>query len=602
MIHSSHPRFIRHAVLGIFIPLLCSGPLGGQGLKTLKTDPHAKSPAAVEREAVMKAWGDRRLGLMVHFGPYSKLGGTWQGKHYPGFAEWIMKSASISRADYRQMAGTFDPKQYDPKELVTFAKNSGFKYMVFTAKHHDGFAMFDSKVSDFDSVDVLASKRDLLKEFAGACKEANLPLGYFFSIDADWYHPGGGTRGRAWDESQVGKKEDYFQKIAFPQVRELITGYGPVAEIIFDRTESIPDAMAKRFGAELGSTLISAETFKNSRKADYQYMASQSIGTNFGSVNWEKFTSTNDSMGYRAEPVEWKPTDAILKDLVSTATQGGNLLINVALDGEGALPEKARKSLGEVGQWMQKYGDSIYGTCKSPFVIQSWIGGSTLKDRGQDGSTLFIHLFETPGKPLLLKNLLTKPISAKLMGTDTTIPIGGRAGAWTLDLASAGAVSGIAVVEVSLPSLPKMGSGPVTPDAAGNYPLSIAKGDYTGKNTAVGRTVSSADLRVTGFSDESESGTWEFFSDKASTVKLSIKAIAGAATGDKKLVVYVNGEKVDTFSGSPPEFPGTAGRRFESKGFQLPLGVGRVTISGTDKKEEQGPLTVLEISLVKTQS
>lgn len=550
----------------------------------------------------MEQWRTWRYGLFIHWGPYSKLAGSYEGKVFPGNTEWIMGAAKISREDYRKASADFDPKNYDPEAIVAFAKKAGFRYIILTAKHYDGFALFDSKASDFDAVDILPSKRDLIKEFAKACEDAKMPFGFSYALNRDWYHPGGDIGMPSWDASQKGSKTEYLEKVALPQVQELTRNYGQVSVMMFDNGPAPFPRLASRFIEAVGPQAVTSYDFIGRTGGDYLYTDSNPIGPNYNQVDWEQCKRTHDSWGYRSEPARWRSPETLLKELVSTATRGGNYLLNIGLDGDGAIPPQALERLDIIGSWLRTHGDSVYGSSKTPFTRHPWNGGATLRDEGEKGCKLYLHFFESPGTSLVLPDLITQPLEAKLMGTETQIPVSGRLGAWKLDLSKVPYDGGVSVVEVKLPTRPVIGVGPISSNAEGNYSLRLGRATLSGQEMTIGRTAESANLRVTGFTDESNSATWEIHVDEPSSLRMVLEGIPSVPETDMKLVLSINGKKIDTFgtnltSDKSQKF--TDRRRFISKFFALSGGINRVTISGPSDVEQSSLLTVTHISLQK---
>ena len=186
-------------------------------------------------DARMKWWREARFGMFIHWGVYSVPAGTWEGKQIPGIGEWIMNRAKIPVAEYAKFTEQFNPVKFNADEWVSIAKEAGQKYIVITAKHHDGFAMFHSKATPYNIYDATPFKRDPLDELAEACRKQGIKLGFYYSQAQDWHHPGGAAaKGGHWDKAQDGSMDDYIDKIAVPQVRELLTNYGDVAVLWWD--------------------------------------------------------------------------------------------------------------------------------------------------------------------------------------------------------------------------------------------------------------------------------------------------------------------------------------------------------------------------------
>lgn len=592
---SAHRGRIAPGLLAIFVtitPLHAAPGAEGRGPSVRQ----ALDPRAAAKEDRMNRWRSLRFGLFIHWGPYSVLGGEWQGKTYPRNTEWLMRSARISRADYREAARGFDPQGYDPEALVAFAKKCGFQYIVMTAKHYDGFALFDSAVSDFDAVDVLPSKRDLLKEFSEACKKGGMPLGFSYAVNRDWYHPGGDTLGDPWDPSQAGYKDEYLKKVALPQLRELLGGYGPALSLMADPGDGLSSGLIPEFQAVLGKDVVMATDFSGA--TDFRYTDGLSFRRTVTPVDWEKCTNLGNSWGYRKGSMNYQSPETILKELIATNSSGGNYLLNVGLDSDGRIPAEASRRLEAVGDWLSKYGESIEGTARSPFVKHSWDGGATVRDEGEKGATLYLHLFGKEKRDkITLDSLLTGPERAEVMGSGETLPVTGSPGAWEIDLSGWEPREEFSVLKLKLPSMPKLGEGPISARADGGFDLILTRAEWADRRTMVRRTPASSAPLLTGFGDEKESGTWELRSAAAVTVGLGMRTSGELPAAGKELVITVNGERVADAKVLPPAGPGKAAR-VECPAFRLPAGTSRVGIAGKEGAASSGQISVSKIELV----
>jgi len=557
----------------------------------------AQNPRMAAKAERMTAWRGLRFGLFIHWGPYSQLGGAYDGKVYPGNTEWIMRSAAISRADYREAAKQFDPKEYDPAAIVSFAKDCGFKYIVMTAKHYDGFAMFDSKASDFNSVAVLPSKRDLLKEFSKACQDGKMPLGFSYAVDRDWYNPGGNTLGAPWDESQKGSHDAYLQKVVLPQLHELMSNYGPVLTLMADTGSRIPAALAPAFEQAIPPAVAMPRDFAGN--SDYFYTDGMVRGFSTVQTDWEQCTTMGDSWGYRKGHVSWQSADRILNELVTTAGRGGNYLLNVGLDGDGKIPEGAQAELQKVGVWLSQYGAAIYGSRKSPFASHPWQGTATVVDEGSKGSSLYLFLFgHEKHDSISLPSLVTGPQSAEVMGTGERLPVRGMPGHWEIDTARVNPRRDITVLKVRLPEAPVLGPGPAVPAERGIIKLQLSEGIYASRHTTLGRTPDSSDLQLTSFSDSKETGDWQIYSPSAVKVQLSLKAAASLPSEEKKLVIWLNNKKAGEILIKPEEPGAKASPTFSSTSFRLPAGASQLRIAGVENDENSQSISTSEIDLV----
>lgn len=542
-----------------------------------------------QRPARMEHWRNQRFGLFVHWGPYSMLGGSYEGKVFRGNTEWIMRTAQISRQDYRRVSAGFDPKGYDPVALVDFAKKSGFRYLIFTAKHYDGFALFDSKASDFDSVDLLPSKRDLLKELSNACQSAGMPLGFSYSVQRDWYHPGGDTLGTPWDPSQSGSREAYLEKTALPQIKELMTGYGPVFALLPDSSEGLPPDLAFAFQEAVPPSVVTPRAFLG--EGDYYYTDGNPLGRTIASIDWEQCRSMSDSWGFRKGRSQWKNAGEVLRELVQTASRGGNFLLNVGLDGEGKVPKEAQEALADVGRWLSLHGESIYGTSASPFMEHPWKGGATVVQNG-DKSVLYLHLFGKEARQNIeLDGLLTKPLEAEVMGNGRRLVVSGFPGHWRIDMNGVPFQDEITVLRLRLSGESRVGEGPVVMDKTGRFRLDLARGSFPSRAMKLERTPSSAELQVTGFSSPEEAGEWDLFAETETEVTLRLKADSGHPT--KLLSISINdGEPVQA-SAEPNNGQPLV---FKTSAIRLPAGMCRIRIAGAPPETSKDPLAAQPLS------
>lgn len=354
--------------------------------------------ATVQKEHSNIQWfKDAKFGLFIHWGLYSKLAGTWNGKRYFGSGEWIMNVAKIPVKEYEKVAAGFNPVNFNATEWAQLAKDAGVKYMVITAKHHEGFAMYDSKVSDFTIVKATPYQKDPMKALAEATRKAGIKFGFYYSQFVDWHEPNGGRNTWDFDESKK-NYQLYYQQKAIPQLKELLTNYGPLGIVWFD----LPGGLSKTETQKLVGSLhaLQPQSLFSSRVGqglgDYKDFGDSEVPPQPISGAWEAIFTHNDSWGYIAHDVNFKSSKEIIQLLANVASKGGNLMLNVGPDGMGNIPYYSVKYLKETGQWLRKNSESIYGSTYGFIPAQPW--GVTTAKPGK----LFLHVFNHPKNGKLL--------------------------------------------------------------------------------------------------------------------------------------------------------------------------------------------------------
>ena len=417
--------------------LVLNQPLGlcpARAAEAESPDPYANETKD-QRDARMKWWREARFGMFIHWGVYSVPAGTYHDKQVNGIGEWIMFNGKIPVAEYRAFAKEFNPVKYNADEWVKTAKEAGMKYIVITSKHHDGFALFDSKASDWNVVKASPYAKDLLKPLAAACARQGLKLGFYYSQAQDWNNPGGGVCGQHWDPAQNGSMDDYLDKVAVPQVREILSNYGPLGVLWWDTPCGMNQERADKL---IGLLKLQPGLIHNNRLGHYRgdtETPEQFVpATGYPGRDWETCMTMNDTWVYKSYDQNWKPVDTLIRNLVDIASKGGNYLLNVGPTSEGLMPPPSVERLQAVGRWMKINGDAIYATTASPFKRLSW-GRCTTK-LGADTSTLYLHVFDWPadGK-LYVPGLRNEVVAASLLADKSAkLEVSKTDGGWTLTL------------------------------------------------------------------------------------------------------------------------------------------------------------------------
>jgi alpha-L-fucosidase len=335
---------------------------------------------------------EAKYGLFIHWGLYSIPAGTWKGKRIPGIGEWIMNRGQIPVKDYEQLATQFNPVKFNADEWVKMAKDAGMKYVVITSKHHDGFAMYHSKVSKYNVVDATPFKRDVVKELADACAKAGLRFGVYYSQSQDWHEPNGA--GNNWDFKPDDQKDfdQYLRDKAEPQIRELLTGYGPLCLIWFDTPYLMSgehgDRAQRLFNLVRQLQPASLIDGRLGIPGDYKSTPDNLVYDKVTTDAWENPATINHTWGYKSYDHDWKSPGEITYKLVDIVSKGGNYLLNVGPTSEGVVPQESADNLRTVGEWLKTNGDAIYGAGPTPFGDE--LGEYSAKAKDAKGNPVFL--------------------------------------------------------------------------------------------------------------------------------------------------------------------------------------------------------------------
>lgn len=373
-------------------------------------DAPAPTPETKEQRDARMAWHrEAKFGMFIHWGIYSVVGGQYKGQDLPNSAEWMMCRGKVPISEYREYAEQFNPTKFDAKAFVQMAKDAGMKYMVITAKHHDGFAMFDSVWGDYDVFDATPFNRDIMKELSHACNEAGLKFGFYYSQAQDWHHPGG--FGNNWDKSIKRVSSDvYVNEKVIPEVKQLLTEYGPISILWWDTPRDMSaEAFENIYSLKtLQPGIITNDRLGKDYPGDHKTFERHIPDRGPVDKDWEVCMPISGSWGYKKGDEDFKSTKSLIRNLADIASKGGNYLLNVSPTGEGTVLPQAVERLKQIGEWMKVNGDSIYGTTQSPFKKLDW-GRCTKKDYAK-GTTLYFHVFDWPSDGKLVVPGLKNPI------------------------------------------------------------------------------------------------------------------------------------------------------------------------------------------------
>lgn len=423
---------------------------------------------------------DGNYAMFIHWGIYSNIANKWKDSTYYGISEWIMSSrrANISVKEYMAEVKNFNPVNFNAKAIAQLAKDAGMKYIIVTSKHHDGFAMYDSKSNDFNIVEASPFARDPMKELSKACKDLGLGFGFYYSHNQDWTFPGGNGGPSKNEKGEEVGFDYYFKNKCLPQLEEITTKYGDIALVWFDT----PGDMEKKYVEELVAVVR-----KNQPKAlisgraghglgDYLSLGDMNIPTKNVEGLWETVDVTNDSWGYAWYDENWKSSKLILKNVISTIARGGTYMLNIGPKPDGGIPKEAVNSLRESGKWIHKYPQIIYKAEPSP-----WGHALPWGDVTVSGNKLNLCVYQWPlGGEIALPGLNSNIVSANLLinGKQQLIKTSKENGWVTFQLPAKRPEKLISVIQVELDGEPRVdktvGLDPVFPTA---MPVDLAKAE-----------------------------------------------------------------------------------------------------------------------------
>jgi len=445
---------------------------------------------------------DARFGMFIHWGVYSGAEGFWKGEKLRNdndYAEWLLYRNRIEKEEYVTLLERFDWDEIDPEEWVLLAKNSGMKYVTLTAKHHDGFGLWDSKVSDYDLGNYTNPKRDIVKELAEACKKHGLKLGLYYSHWVDWEHKYGWDHTREVYGITAEEYDIYWQEKVIPQMRELLTNYGDIGMIWFDmwihhsRTVVTKEQLLQLKGLirELQpNCLINSRlglSIEEDPDIDYKTLGDNQLGSKKEDFPWQSPATVAHSWGFHSSDFTWKSTSTLLKSLIDNTSLNGNFMLNIGPRANGDVPYEISQRMLEMGKWLKVNGESIYGA--EAFDLRKdqhdW-GKITCKETAS-GFKLYLHVFTWPlNKKLNLTGITKAPQKIYLLADKLKSPLQySHSGAFTeIQLTSKEPANYVSVVVVEYENKPEIVDGLVAKTVDGGYSL-LPNNQYPNDDTLI---------------------------------------------------------------------------------------------------------------------
>ena len=445
---------------------------------------------------------DARYGMFIHWGVYSGAEGIWKGeklRNNNNYAEWIYYRNRIARDEYTTLLKRFDWKKIDPEQWVILAKKAGMKYVTLTAKHHDGFALWDSQVSDYDVAEFTSPKRDIVKELSEACQKHDLKLGLYYSHWVDWEHPDG------WDHSKeiygipAEDYDRYWQTKVIPQMKELLSNYGDLGIIWFDMwIHHSQTCVTKEQLLQLKGVIreLQPNCLVNSRLGlsieedndiDYKTLGDNQLGSSKEEFPWQSPATVAHSWGFHALEDQWKSTTTLLHSLIGNVSLNGNMMLNIGPRANGDVPYEIEERLLAMGSWLTVNGESIYGSQAFDLVKDQHDWGKITCKILQDGSTrLYLHVYNWPlSHRLPVTGVLNKPTRAYLLGDpeQSEIPFTTTEAMTVLNLPKEQPDPFVSVVVLEYESYPETVDGLAAQSVYGGYSLTPLNASQLKGNT-----------------------------------------------------------------------------------------------------------------------
>ena len=464
----------------------------------------------------MQWWKDGRLGMFLHWGVYSTFGGEYNGRDYGkesghASAEWIYLKSNMPQEDYIAAAGRFNPIHYNPREWARMAKQAGMVYMVLTAKHHDGFALFDTEASGWDAVEASGAKRDLFREYVDACRAEGLHVGFYYSHEKDWWHHARQTR----DTEPL---EQAYIDMVKTHLRELFTNYGRIDLIWFDT----PTPQHEVFNRECAAMVreLQPHCIINGRigndLGDYRNIGDRAIVDPGEEGYFESIMTMRLNWGFDRNDDYWKSSEELIKMVSKSACRSSNFLLNIGPTPEGTFPPEDMVRLSDMGEWMQVNGEAIKKTDGAPFLkVHKW--GSVTSNA--ESKSVYLHLYDWNGGDITFHGLKSPIAGIQLLGSDLPVEYGQdtKDAIVRIKLPAVNSIGAVPVIKLDLKTQPHfdLDKGPdYEPDKVQHVSAAMMRGTIT--------EVNGIHLTIKGFRNTGHKIGYELFSDEETTMKIKL--------------------------------------------------------------------------------
>jgi alpha-L-fucosidase len=583
--------------------------LSGNFIFGADTDPATKdfsNETQAQKDARLKWWSDARFGMFIHWGVYSVPAGEWNGN--TDYAEWFLEQTHMPVSQYEKYADQFNPTNFDAVAWVKAAKAAGVKYIVITSKHHDGFAMYPTKLSDWNINSRTPFKRDPIAELAAACKAEGIHFCLYFTI-MDWHSADWGER-RPWNDVAAASGHppdmDHFEDYMKGQLHELLTSYGPIGLLWFDGNWEKPWT-AKR-GQEIYNYARSIQPnviinnrvgkpentpgggfAKTGEVGDYGTPEQTIPPTGFGpGVYWESCMTMNDHWGYNKADQNFKSTETLVHNLIDCASKGGNYLLNVGPTSLGVIPAPEIERLKEIGDWMNVNSVGIYDTSASPFKKLPW-GRCTTKIDG-NRATLYLHVWNWPsdGK-LVVSGLKNSVKSATLLATGEKLKTSANDDGVVIEVPATAPDSISSTIVLKFKGAPEVEATVLKQNADGSITLRAADADLHG---GLQYENGNGKDNIGYWTDANDFASWTFKVNQPGKFQVAAEI---AAQGEANFEISTGDQKI---SGTSPNTGDYAKFQNINLNGTLNIGVpGEITLSVKPVKDGWTPVNLKSLTL-----
>ncbi|MHA7110248.1 alpha-L-fucosidase [Sunxiuqinia elliptica] len=509
---------------------------------------------------------DSRFGMFIHWGLYSGAEGIWKGeklRYDNDYAEWIFYRNQIDREEYVTLLDRFDWDSIDPEQWVLLAKKAGMKYITLTAKHHDGFALWDSQIGNYDLGDLTSPKRDIVKELAEACQKHGVKLGLYYSHWVDWEHPNGWNHEREIAGMSNEEYDVYWQGKVVPQMRELLTNYGEISMIWFDMWINHSEAIvSKKQLLQLKSLIRALQpnclvnsrlglSIEEDRDIDYKTLGDNQLGDKKENFPWQSPATVAHSWGFHAMEEQWKSTTTLLHSLINNVSLNGNFMLNIGPRANGDVPYEIAQRLEEMGSWLAVNGDAIYGSGAFDLDKNQHDWGKITCKTTADGTTkLYLHVFNWPlNKQLQVTGITEAPQKAYLLADkqQAALPFDFGEVLTTISLPQMQPDSYVSVVVLEYDNYPEIVEGLVAENVYGGYSLTPENHVWAEGSQELVQPQKYGSVPQHLAIEQTSRYRWRVFVDKPTTVNADVSySFQGKKAGGTFVVRCLNGERVET--------------------------------------------------------